>query len=262
MTICKGDLIICFNQDDFVDRTSKGAYNFDVCRTLGAGVVTWTVEIDEVSTPSLSHSAFQLVAVEADGTPMWNAGVNSEIPGKFYKPYSGGWGSATSTLPDGMVITGDIGDRSFSIEVPCDLLGADPDFYWAMNVEADFAGTSGSSQYFFPGPWISWDKFNGYADACCEEIIPESEGWFLTSKGPYKHPSNPQWGVECNWIYLGILQPGETMYVIQSYHLDKDVDNWGQSDKVTFDIELMAQQIEGDPMPPPPGPVLLNHGRP
>lgn len=91
--------------------------------------------------------------------------------------------------------------------------------------------------------------------------IDESDGWFLTSKGPNKHPSNPQWGVECKWIYLGILLPGESMVVIQSYHLDKDVENWGQSDQVTFDMEFMAQQIEGE-LPPPPGDVLSGHGRP
>jgi predicted ribosomally synthesized peptide with SipW-like signal peptide len=91
--------------------------------------------------------------------------------------------------------------------------------------------------------------------------IAESEGWFLTSTGPWKPPENPEWGVECKWIYLGILEPGETMLVVQSYHLDVRVDNWGQSDKVTFDMEFMAQQIEGA-LPPPPGDVLPGHGRP
>jgi predicted ribosomally synthesized peptide with SipW-like signal peptide len=90
--------------------------------------------------------------------------------------------------------------------------------------------------------------------------IAESDGWFLTSTGPYKPPENPEWGVECKWIYLGILEPGESMLVIQSYHLDVRVDNWGQSDKVTFDMEFMAQQIEGA-LPPAPGPVLPGHGR-
>lgn len=104
-----------------------------------------------------------------------------------------------------------------------------------------------------------------YIEAEISELIkeiPEAEGWFLSDDGPNPHPNNIGYGVECNWIYLGILQPGEMMCVIQSYHLDKDVDNWGQSDKVTFDIEFLAQQIEGDPMPPQPTPVLPGHGRP
>jgi len=68
-------------------------------------------------------------------------------------------------------------------------------------------------------------------------------------------------GIECQWIYLGVLDPGEQLLVKQSYHPDIAVDNWGQSDKVTFDIDFVAQQIEGA-LPPPPGPVLPGHGRP
>ena len=71
----------------------------------------------------------------------------------------------------------------------------------------------------------------------------------------------PKVGVECHWIYLGVLQPGESILVKQSYHLDSAVDNWGQSDKVTFDMEFVAQQIEGA-LPDPPGDVLPGHGRP
>jgi hypothetical protein len=95
-----------------------------------------------------------------------------------------------------------------------------------------------------------------------EVEIPEAHGWFLTYKGPNVHPANLGYGVECKWIYLGVLQPGERMCVIQSYHLDKDVDNWGQSDKVFFNVEFLAQQIEGTPLPPEPTPVLPGHGRP
>ena len=67
--------------------------------------------------------------------------------------------------------------------------------------------------------------------------------------------------IECHWMYLGVLEPAEQITVKQSYHLDSEVGNWGQSDKVTFDMDFVAQQIEGT-LPPPPGPVLPGHGRP
>ena len=67
--------------------------------------------------------------------------------------------------------------------------------------------------------------------------------------------------VEDHWIYLGVLQPGETMYVRQSFHMQGETGNWAQSDKMTFDEEFLAQQIEGE-IPPEPGTVLLGHGRP
>ena len=93
-------------------------------------------------------------------------------------------------------------------------------------------------------------------------VILESEGFFLTHIGPHLPPDTlPEDGVESHWMYLGVLEPGESMLVIQSYHLDATVDNWGQSDQVTFDMDFVAQQIEGA-VPPPPEPVLSGHGRP
>jgi predicted ribosomally synthesized peptide with SipW-like signal peptide len=92
-------------------------------------------------------------------------------------------------------------------------------------------------------------------------IIPEDEG--LTVTGPN--------GVECWWIYLGVLLPGETIVVIQSYHLMSEVENWAQSDVMTFTMEFLGQQAEGldpagePPLPPQPGPgsngELSGHGR-
>ena len=56
--------------------------------------------------------------------------------------------------------------------------------------------------------------------------------------------------VACSWIYLGELQPGETMVVAQSYHLmvwddanQPMVTNWAQGDTMTFNIELEARQL-------------------
>ncbi len=54
--------------------------------------------------------------------------------------------------------------------------------------------------------------------------------------------------IESYYIYLGRLEPCETMEVIQSYHMKGDTENWAQSDKVTFDMEFLAQQI-GAPAP-------------
>jgi len=82
-------------------------------------------------------------------------------------------------------------------------------------------------------------------------VILESQDFFLTGAT----------GVAGQYIYLGDLEPGESMLVVQSYHLDATVDNWGQSDKVLFDMEFFAQQTEGDPAPLEPSPVLLGHGR-
>ena len=53
--------------------------------------------------------------------------------------------------------------------------------------------------------------------------------------------------IACMWIPLGqILLPGETMNVVQSYHLDPDTGNEYQGDKLWFTISLFAQQRLGD----------------
>jgi len=46
-------------------------------------------------------------------------------------------------------------------------------------------------------------------------------------------------------LYLGMIPAGGTMKVKQSYHLDSSVTNWAQGDKMTFDINLTAQQLTG-----------------
>ncbi|MBZ9577836.1 SipW-dependent-type signal peptide-containing protein [Patescibacteria group bacterium] len=52
------------------------------------------------------------------------------------------------------------------------------------------------------------------------------------------------------WIYLGQLVPTKELKVVQSYHLrswpgalEPEVTNWAQGDVLTFDIELMATQL-------------------
>lgn len=56
--------------------------------------------------------------------------------------------------------------------------------------------------------------------------------------------------VNSSWIKLGQLNPAKELKVVQSYHLrswpgapEPDVTNWAQGDELTFDIELMATQM-------------------
>jgi len=127
--------------------------------------------------------------------------------------------------------------------------------YWAVHFGAGgFFDYGGLSKY--PEAWVPWsgDSSNNEEALIAMGLsgISEEEGFFLTGTT----------GVASQWIYLGTLKPDESMCVCQSYHLDGGVDNWGQSDRVFFDIEFFAQQTEGEPRPPPPGTELPGHGRP
>jgi spore coat-associated protein N len=66
--------------------------------------------------------------------------------------------------------------------------------------------------------------------------------------------------IDCFWIYLGKIEPGEDMEVTQSYHLDETTGNEYQGDSMRFLIELFAQQIRG--CPPPPGTELAGYEKP
>jgi len=68
-------------------------------------------------------------------------------------------------------------------------------------------------------------------------IIQESDGFHIDD-------------IECNYIYLGALDPDEIFTIVQSYHMEADTGNWAQSDTITFDIEFFAQQTVGNPPHP------------
>jgi len=66
--------------------------------------------------------------------------------------------------------------------------------------------------------------------------------------------------IDCCWIYLGIIQPGESMEVTQSYHMQGTAGNEYQGDSMGFLIELVAQQTVG--CPPAPGTECTDLGKP
>lgn len=63
------------------------------------------------------------------------------------------------------------------------------------------------------------------------------------------------------WIYIGVVQPGDTAVITQSYMMRTDTGNWAQSDKMTFQIDFFAQQSQGDTQPPAVTPELSGYGR-
>ncbi|MCK5044633.1 SipW-dependent-type signal peptide-containing protein [Candidatus Parcubacteria bacterium] len=70
-----------------------------------------------------------------------------------------------------------------------------------------------------------------------EIIIAEEDNVMITDINDY-------------WIYLGTIQPGAEMEVIQSYHMQDGTTNWAQGDEMDFTIELYAQQTRNCPSAP------------
>jgi len=260
----------------------------------GEGQVTWT--IDFPMEPPYDQSEGNgilavglVIALDGNGNgPAFqihnNDGTTTDYPHGMwlYSPWGPtindgwmGWHSGDTNTPvtdlDWVSCTGDRWhennpDGLFTITIDkCELVG---DIHWALNLAIGGGFTTyayeqmscpaGNFDYFdWATPLVTMliPNYEAASISTLIKEIPESDGFYLTG-------NLENGGVASQWIYLGRLEPGETMCVIQSYHLDATVDNWGQSDRVWFDIEFLAQQTAGTPPPGAPGPVLPGHGLP
>lgn len=70
--------------------------------------------------------------------------------------------------------------------------------------------------------------------------------------------------IKDSYMYLGMIEPDETMAIKQTYHLKYDTGNWAQSDKMIFDMEILATQLSAPdpvadftPTPNPPAPTPI-----
>ncbi|MBA7601486.1 hypothetical protein ES703_08561 [subsurface metagenome] len=253
------DLLACFPFEETYD-TIGAAVEANIVKEWVCCTTTWTVDITSVNVP---HGFYGIgLVISLDGiTPsfqVWYADPGA-IPagytetGWYYGPYP--WGSApqpVSAVDWIQVNDRDPTDQHFEISIDCAHLGGPgATYYWNMQLRTNNISWVGGAYNW--GPDVSGFGFLVNHVGTYEVEIPEAAGFMLT--GPHFTG-----GVECNWIYLGVLQPGESMFVLQSYHLDETVDNWGQSDRVFFDMEFFAQQTEGSP--PPPGTELPGYERP
>lgn len=58
--------------------------------------------------------------------------------------------------------------------------------------------------------------------------------------------------IQCMWMPIGTLPAGESVTVVQSYHLKPETGNWAQGDVMTFTLDLYAEQRMG------PGPDQIS----
>lgn len=99
-------------------------------------------------------------------------------------------------------------------------------------------GSAQDSNYITPYTWFDMQKWNSTTQRW-DDIIKETPGLGIDDF------------TSC-WIPLGTYgEPGQTNEVTirQSFHLYKDVTNWAQGDKCTFDEEFMVTQTNApDPV--------------
>jgi len=257
-----------FNGQSVTYSSSKGAgINVDITvEDLGCAL-KWTFDFPIDDDPSNGNMSYGLV-ISFDGEkPKFqvhnNDGTDSSYPWgtHLYSKYKNGWHTSSKNTPvseigwisaSGERKHNDNSEGIFTVTIDKNKLPEK--IYWAAHFGAGgFSNYGGLSKY--PEAWVPWDgDATTFEPAGVYELllkIPETKGFYLT---PNPYHDN---GVESHWIYLGVLEPEERMCVKQSYHLDKTVDNWAQSDRVFFDVDFMALQEGAEP----PEPVLDGYGK-
>ena len=174
-------------EDEFY--ASDYAFDVELSKSCDEDSVTWIIQLGDLG-PAHTSTGVQVVVgteIEPLFTLGWSPGESTTDP--VYKPYSGGWGAATTTLPPGMMVSGNYNEDYYEITVPKMYLGGDC-FYWAVNTEATSPGyfpDSSSHQMNFPSDWVRWTATNMVEDCC----LPWDNGrWEWTVLGESSLPSD------------------------------------------------------------------------
>ena len=156
------------NESEF----SEDNFGVDVSIEKYEGVIRWEFDFDGEDMPSHTSTGAQVI-ITNETKPLftlgWSPGENTEAP--TYKEYNSGWGSATTELPEGMYVSGDYNEESYTIEIDENLLECP--WKWAINVEAtdpETFGHSSSEQQNYPSDWNRLTATNTASGVECYEF--------------------------------------------------------------------------------------------
>ena len=144
---------------DFKYKNDITAFDALVLMYWDGGKVVWEVGIDENDISGHWSTGVQVMIAGAFILG-WSPGESTTSP--IYKPWTGtGWGTPTTTLPEGMSVNGTYNQVSYKIEIPVKYLGGcGATFNWAINIEASWPGYSGSHYAQYPKDWVRWTATN------------------------------------------------------------------------------------------------------
>jgi hypothetical protein len=142
------------------DKTLFGAY---AAVSWNGGNVVWEVAIDENDIPKHWSTGVQVMIADVSNPKFilgWSPGESTTSP--IYKEWTGNsWGTPTTVLPDGMSVNGSYNQVRYKIEIPVKYLGGcGATFYWAINIEATWPGSTGSHFAQYPKNWNRWTATN------------------------------------------------------------------------------------------------------
>ncbi|MFH1257227.1 MAG: hypothetical protein V1494_08130 [Candidatus Diapherotrites archaeon] len=235
----------------------KGEFGLTVTKEDIGDSIKWTFDFDEEDISGHTSTGAQVI-IANDSVPLftlgWSPGESTSAP--VYKPYSGGWGAATTVLPAGMSVSGNYNETYYEIVIPKDALGGCP-YYWAINGEAtapQALGTSSSVQENYPANWGRWTATNAAQGG-------NADNWWVTTKTPITlncedvgpHPSGDV-TIYWKWRFDGGAW-NEGSYQGESYDLYfneesvHDLEFWCQ-DAVQKESEHDTETFRVDDTPP------------
>jgi hypothetical protein len=139
---------------DFAYRDPAVEYVSKVVVSHGEGCAVWAIDLNgSLISGHWSTGAQLLIA-----TPevIYTFGISPGAASQpVYKEYNGGAWSSPLPVPEGMTAEGNVNDEHFVLKIPLKYLcGAK----WAINIEASWAGHSGSYYAQYPKGWGRWSN--------------------------------------------------------------------------------------------------------
>lgn len=135
--------------------------------------------------------------------------------------------------------------------------GTNPANVWkkVTNVKTEENGINESECEAYGGSWNGASCTGGTAKNDLDQVIQYDLSVIVKDSGGTERWSQTLYNMDKTiadivampgyGTFLGMVPAGWTMDVTESYHMDASADNNYQSDKMTFDISLTAEQLKG-----------------
>jgi hypothetical protein len=153
-----GDLSL--GPGNFSYRDPNVHYVSSVVLSIKDGVAVWTIDLDGALISGHWSTGTQLLVVTPE--KIYSFGISPGAASQpVYKEYISGAWSLPLPVPTGMEATGNVNYEHFVLKIPLNYLVGG---MWAINIEASWAGHTGSWWARYPTNWGGWYDFENVVD--------------------------------------------------------------------------------------------------
>jgi len=162
---CKcGELLL--GSLDFNYRDPDVKYVKGVKLSITEGVAIWIIDLNGSLISGHWSTGAQLLVKTPSKT--YTFGISPGAPSQpVYKEFVHGAWSSPLPVPSGMEAVGTVNDEHFELKIPLDYLC---EAKWSINIEASWAGHSGSYWARYPMTWSGWYDFTNLTSLPLEPL--------------------------------------------------------------------------------------------